>query len=239
VKVVTIIGARPQFIKAAPVSRELRKAANEILVHTGQHYDDAMSDIFFRELEIPDPDYNLNVGSGTHGMQTSQMLTGIEKILIGEMPDWVLIYGDTNSTLAGALAASKLHIRIAHVEAGLRSYNRLMPEEINRVLADHLSDVLFCPSQIAVDNLQKEGITQGVHVVGDVMADSVMLAGKMANHHTQILSRLGLAEKQYLLATIHRPENTDNPGCLRNILSAFNKIETKIIFPIHPRTKKQ
>ena len=237
-KVVTIIGARPQFIKAAPVSHELRKNAVEVLVHTGQHYDDSMSDIFFRELEIPEPDYNLNVGSGTHGMQTSQMLTGIEKVLIGESPDRLLIYGDTNSTLAGALAAAKLHIRVAHVEAGLRSYNRLMPEEINRVMADHLSDVLFCPSQTAVDNLKKEGITRGVHLVGDVMADSVELAGKMASDHSQILSRLGLAERQYILATIHRPENTDSPSCLLNILNAFNKIETKIIFPVHPRTKK-
>lgn len=237
-KIVTIIGARPQFIKAASMSQKLRKVAKEVLVNTGQHYDNTMSDIFFRELEIPEPDYNLNVGSGTHGMQTSQMLLGIEKVLIGESPDWVLIYGDTNSTLAGALASSKLHIRVAHVEAGLRSYNRLMPEEINRVLADHLSSLLFCPSETAVDNLKMEGITQGVHVVGDVMADSVMLAGKMAGDHAQILSRLDLVEKQYLLATIHRAENTDSPKCLLEILTAFNEIETKIIFPVHPRTKK-
>ncbi|MGV8058376.1 MAG: non-hydrolyzing UDP-N-acetylglucosamine 2-epimerase [Smithellaceae bacterium] len=237
-KVVTIIGARPQFIKAAPMSQKLRDMAKEVLVHTGQHYDNAMSDIFFRELGIPDPDYNLNVGSGTHGMQTSQMLLGIEKVLIAENPDWVLIYGDTNSTLAGALAASKLHIPVAHIEAGLRSYNRLMPEEINRVLADHLSTVLFCPSKTAVDNLRMEGITQGVHIVGDVMADSVMLAGKMAGDHAQILSRLGLVEKEYLLATVHRAENTDSPNFLSEILNSFNEIEMNIIFPVHPRTQK-
>ena len=236
--IVTIIGARPQFIKAAPMSQKLRKVAKEILVHTGQHYDNAMSDIFFQELGIPEPDYNLNVGSGTHGLQTSQMLMGIEKVLIDESPDWVLIYGDTNSTLAGALAASKLHIRVAHIEAGLRSYNRLMPEEINRVLSDHLSDLLFCPSKTAVENLKIEGITQGVHVVGDIMADSVMLAGKMAGNHTKILSGLGLFEKQYLLVTIHRPENTDNTECLLEILNALNEIGTNIIFPVHPRTKK-
>lgn len=238
IKVVTIIGARPQFIKAAPVSRALRKNAVEILVHTGQHYDKSMSDIFFQELNIPKPDYNLNVGSGSHGRQTGLMLAGIEEVLISEKPDWILLYGDTNSTLAGALAAAKLHIRIAHVEAGLRSYNRLMPEEINRIMADHLSDILFCPSQTAVDNLQKEGIIQGIHLIGDVMADSVKLAEEMADTHLQILPQFGLTAGQYLLATIHRPENTDRPGCLMNILNAFNRIDEKIIFPVHPRTRK-
>ena len=173
-KLVTIIGARPQFIKAAPFSEVFRKEHTEILVHTGQHYDANMSDIFFDELGIPKPDYNLGVGSGSHGKQTASMLSGIEEILLKEKPDGLLVYGDTNSTLAGALAASKLHIPVYHVEAGLRSYNKLMPEEQNRVLTDHISTLLFCPTQTAVDNLVKEGITTGVHNIGDIMYDSVL-----------------------------------------------------------------
>jgi UDP-N-acetylglucosamine 2-epimerase len=236
-KIVSIIGARPQFIKAAPVSRELRKKHTEVLIHTGQHYDENMSAIFFEELDIPAPAFNLEVGSGSHGMQAGLMLTRIEEVLLAEKPDWALIYGDTNSTLAGALAAAKLHIKVAHVEAGLRSFNRRMPEEINRVVADHLSDLLLCPSQTAVDNLKSEGITHGVHLVGDVMADALAYAAKCAQDHSCILKQLGLAEKKYLLATVHRAENTDDPVRLQNILTAFAQIDEPVIFPVHPRTR--
>ena len=238
-KIVTIVGARPQFIKAAPVSRELRKKHTEVLVHTGQHYDDNMSAVFFEELDIPAPAFNLGVGSGAHGVQTAMMLTKIEEVLLAEKPDGVLIYGDTNSTLAGALAASKLRIKIAHVEAGLRSFNRTMPEEINRVTADHLSDLLFCPSQTAVDNLKREGITRGVHLVGDVMADALAYASERSKSRSCILQAMGLKEKGFLLATVHRAENTDNPERLRSIAAAFAKIKEPVVFPVHPRTRKR
>ena len=246
VKIATIIGARPQFIKAAAVSRciaehngnNILPVIEEILVHTGQHYDDGMSAIFFKELEIPEPRYNLNIGSGSHGWQTGQMLIAIEDVLIKEKPDWVLIYGDTNSTLAGALAAAKVHIPIAHVEAGLRSFNRLMPEEINRVVADHLSRLLLCPSEVAVDNLLAEGVTNGVHVTGDVMADALRFAAKKASVKSGIIARLGVKPRGYLLATLHRPENTDNNQRLENILSAFESLNETVIFPAHPRTRK-
>ncbi|GKT10882.1 non-hydrolyzing UDP-N-acetylglucosamine 2-epimerase [Desulforhabdus sp. TSK] len=237
-KVVTIVGARPQFIKAAALSHVLRRQATEILVHTGQHYDESMSTVFFDELDIPPPDYNLEVGSGTHGAQTGAMLTKIEAVLLCEQPDWVLIYGDTNSTVAGALAAAKLHIRVAHVEAGLRSYNRVMPEEINRVVADHLSDLLFCPSQVAAEQLAREGITRGVHVVGDVMADILYRTLSRAQLKSDVLRRLSLIPKAYLLATIHRAENTDNPARLAAILTAFSDISETVLFPVHPRTRK-
>ncbi len=238
-KIVSIVGARPQFIKAAVVSKSLRKHHTEILVHTGQHYDQDMSQVFFDELGLPTPDANLDVRSGHHGWQTGQMLMRIEEVLLDEAPDWVLIYGDTNSTLAGALAAAKLHVKVAHVEAGLRSFNRAMPEEINRVTADHLSDLLLCPSQTAVDNLAAEGIKVGVHLVGDVMAD----VQKMAQQHTDkrrsdLFQRLGVAEKQYIVATVHRAENTDNEARITQILDAFNTLDTPIIFPVHPRTRK-
>lgn len=236
-KVVTIVGARPQFIKAAPVSRALRQQHTEILVHTGQHYDDNMSAIFFEELDIPEPDYNLGIGSGSHGAQTGAMLAAIEQVLVKEQPDWVLVYGDTNSTLAGALAAAKLHIKIAHVEAGLRSFNRAMPEEINRVVADHLSDLLFCPSQTAVDNLTVEGILRGVHLVGDVMIDALAYAVERAQSRSQILQKLGLTAKKYLLVTVHRAENTDNADRLMNILNALDALSETIVFPVHPRTR--
>jgi UDP-N-acetylglucosamine 2-epimerase len=338
-KIVTIIGARPQFIKAAAVSRaiaahnrqtlnldlgtsniELRtlnfehsssveprtlniehSTLNEILIHTGQHYDDGMSAVFFRELEIPEPKYNLAIGSGSHGAQTGQMLTAIEKVLIEEKPDWVLIYGDTNSTLAGALAAAKLHIPIAHVEAGLRSFNRRMPEEINRVVADQLSTLLLCPSQVAVDNLAAEGIggnamvrqahhdtfscppLEGVgggstlalrngwkpcpttpnfepstsnveprtlnfepltppHVLvtGDVMADALQFAATKASAQSDILARLGLQPQRYILATVHRAENTDDPKRLSNIMAVLAELAERepVILPLHPRTRK-
>ena len=238
-KVLTVVGARPQFIKAAPVSRALRQQHTEVLVHTGQHYDDGMSTIFFCDLYIPEPNYHLGVGSGHHGWQTGQMLARIEEVLLAEQPDWVLVYGDTNSTLAGALAAVKLHIPTAHVEAGLRSFNREMPEEHNRVLTDHCADLLFCPTQTAVDNLAKEGITQGVHLVGDVMYDAVLQFGALAQERSTILDDLGLTPKSYLLATVHRPYNTDAPERLQRILTAFAEIEEPIIFPVHPRTRRR
>jgi UDP-GlcNAc3NAcA epimerase len=238
-KVVSIVGARPQFIKAAVLSRELRKEHTEILVHTGQHYDANMSDVFFEELDIPKPEYHLGIGSGSHGQQTGAMLAAIEAVLVKEQPDWVLVYGDTNSTLAGALAAAKLHYRVAHVEAGLRSFNRAMPEEINRVLTDHVSDLLFCPTQTAVDNLKAEGIERGVHLVGDVMYEALMWAVERASVTSTILERLNLTPKQYLLATVHRAENTDDPERMAGILEAFNQIDEIIVWPVHPRTREK
>jgi UDP-GlcNAc3NAcA epimerase len=239
VKLVSIVGARPQFIKAAVVSRELRKQHEEILVHTGQHYDYEMSGIFFDGLEIPVPEVNLCVGSGTHGVQTGTMLKGIEEVLVAERPDWLLIYGDTNSTLAGALAASKLSVRVVHIEAGLRSFNRQMPEEINRVVADHLSSLLLCPSDTAVNNLAAEGIRQNVHMVGDVMLDILNWATERARGKSaEILQRHGLKRKSYLLATVHRSENTDDLSRLSSILNAFNALEEPVIFPVHPRTRR-
>ncbi|MDH4137371.1 MAG: UDP-N-acetylglucosamine 2-epimerase (non-hydrolyzing) [Anaerolineae bacterium] len=237
-KVVSIVGARPQFIKAAPVSRELRWQHTDVLVHTGQHYNNEMSAVFFRELGIPDSDYNLGVGSGSHGWQTGQMLARVEEVLLAERPDGVLVYGDTNSTLAGALAAVKLHIPVAHVEAGLRSFNWEMPEEHNRVLTDHCADLLFCPTQTAVDNLAKEGIRRGVHLVGDVMYDAVLQFGALARERSTILNDLGLSSQRYLLATVHRPYNTDAPERLQSILEAFIEIGEPIVFPVHPRTRR-
>ena len=238
-KIVTVLGARPQFIKAAALSRELRKRHQEILVHTGQHYDYGMSGVFFDSLEIPAPDVNLGVGSGNHGAQTAAMLAGIEEVLIKEKPDWMLIYGDTNSTLAGAVAASKLHVPVAHVEAGLRSFNRRMPEEINRVVADHLSSLLLCPSQTAVDHLAAEGIRENVHLVGDVMLDVLNWAReRAAPKSAQTLAQLGVKQGEYLLATIHRGENTDSPERLSAIVRALNALEETVLFPVHPRTRK-
>jgi UDP-N-acetylglucosamine 2-epimerase len=241
-KVVTVVGARPQFIKCASVSRGLRKMATEVLVHTGQHYDDTMSEVFFRELEIPRPDYNLGVGSGPHGAQTGEMLKRIEEVLLKERPEYVVVYGDTNSTMAGALAAAKLHIPVAHVEAGLRSFNKRMPEEINRVMTDHLSTLLFCPTETAVTNLTQEGITQGVHLVGDVMYDALRSNLLIAERRSTILEKLGLRSKGYLLATVHRAENTDQSENLKNIVDAFIELAGSgqtVVFPAHPRTRKQ
>ena len=236
-KIISIVGARPQFVKAAPLSKELRKNFREILLHTGQHYDHNMSPIFFKELSIPKPDYNLGIGSGSHGEQTGKMLEAIEQILLKEEPNRVLVYGDTNSTLAGALAAVKLNIPIAHVEAGLRSYNREMPEEINRVIVDHLSDLLFCPTETAVSNLKLEGITRGVFNTGDIMLDSLSSSLKAAQRKSRTLEKLNLKSKTYLYATVHRPENTDNRRNLKNILDAFGGSGKTIVFPVHPRTK--
>jgi UDP-GlcNAc3NAcA epimerase len=239
-KIVSVVGARPQFIKAAPVSQAFKKAGhNEMLVHTGQHYDYGMSQVFFEELNMSEPDINLEVGSGHHGWQTGQMLMRIEEVLMKEKPDWVLVYGDTNSTLAGALAAVKLRIALAHVEAGLRSFNREMPEEHNRVLTDHCSDVLFCPTQRAVDNLAKEGITRGVNLVGDTMYDAVLQFSEIAKGHSTILQGLGLKAKEYLLATLHRPYNTDIPEKLRSILDALLEINEPMVFSVHPRTRER
>ncbi|KLU66906.1 MULTISPECIES: UDP-N-acetylglucosamine 2-epimerase (non-hydrolyzing) [Desulfosporosinus] len=236
-KIITVLGARPQFIKAAPLSAALRKNHDEKIVHTGQHYDYQMSDVFFEELGIPKPEYFLGVGSKQHGAQTGEMLTKVEEVLLKEKPDWVLVYGDTNSTLAGALAAAKLHIPIAHVEAGLRSYNRQMPEEINRVLTDHLSALLFCPTDRAVENLALEGLTEGVVRTGDVMADALYYHARRAEDR-QLGENLRYPEKSYLLATVHRAENTDNPERLQGIVEAFARIKGQIILPLHPRTKK-
>lgn len=237
-KVVTVVGARPQFIKAAPVSRCLRRQETEILVHTGQHYDTTMSEVFFEELKIPRPDYHLEVGSKSHGAQTGEMLSRLEQVLIQERPDWVLVYGDTNTTLAGALAAAKLHIPVAHVEAGLRSFNRQMPEEINRVLTDHMAEILYCPTETAVQHLAAEGIRRGVVHVGDVMVDALRFNRELANDR-RILEELGMEPGTYLLVTLHRAENTDHPDRLEEILSALNELESPMILPLHPRTRNR
>lgn len=240
-KVITILGARPQFIKAAPVSICFqRKEVEELILHTGQHYDQSMSDVFFKELGLPEPYTNLDINRGSHGKMTSRMLTRIEEELIDKKPDIVLIYGDTNSTLAGALAAAKLHIPIAHVEAGLRSFNRKMPEEVNRMLADRVSSLLFCPTETAVDNLRLEGIEDGVTNVGDVMYDVALQMSKRAETNSSIMDRLSLNEQRYVLATFHRAENTDNIQILTNILTLLSSIskELKVILPLHPRTSE-
>ena len=242
-EVVTIVGARPQFIKAAIVSRHLRKESRlrETLIHSGQHYDRNMSQVFFAELEIPEPHRNLGVGSGPQGSQTARMLEGIESLLLELRPDGVLIYGDTNSTLAGVLAATKLGIPTAHVEAGLRSYRRDMPEEINRVVADHLSDVLFAPTVTAERNLSSEGIAAArVQVVGDVMYDAAIYFGAKADRESNILKRYGLQQGGYVLATTHRAENVDNPSRLRSIFEGLAETARKIpvVCPLHPRARK-
>lgn len=236
--ILSIVGARPQFIKCAPLSKRIRSEFIEVLVHTGQHYDENMSDVFFSELGIPNPDYNLQIGSGSHGEQTGRMLESIERIILEEKPDLVLIYGDTNSTIAGALAATKLNIPVAHVEAGLRSYDRRMPEEINRVLTDHISDLLFCPTGVAVSNLLMEGISEGVYITGDVMVDALYHALPIAREKSRVLSDTGITSGAYYLATVHRPANTDNRENLLSIFTAFSKLPYPVVFPIHPRTKK-
>lgn len=240
-KVFTIVGARPQFIKAAPVSRELAKAGlKEILVHTGQHFDALMSDIFFEELNIPKPHYNLEINSLGHGAMTGRMLEKLEATMTAEAPDLVLIYGDTNSTLAGALAAAKINIPVAHVEAGLRSFNRRMPEEVNRVVADHLSELLFCPTATAVSNLATEGITRGVHAVGDVMYDTTLAAVERAKDRSNVLQTLELAPKAYAVATIHRAENTDDAERFSQVIAWLEEaaLVHPIVMPTHPRTRK-
>ena len=236
-KILSVVGARPNFVKLAPLSRAVRNKFEEVIVHTGQHYNYEMDKIFFDELGIPEPDYHLGVGSGTHGHQTGEMIKRIEDVLIEEEPELVLDFGDTNTTLAGAIAAVKLHIKIAHVEAGLRSYDKKMPEEINRVLVDHCSDLLFCPTKTAVDNLRNEGIVGGVYLTGDVMVDSLNYCITIAEKKSKILDELGLKPKEYFLATVHRAENTDDPERLRSIVDAFCEAGN-VVFPCHPRTEK-
>lgn len=243
-KIVTVVGARPQFIKAAAVSRVIRDEysgkIDELIVHTGQHFDANMSKVFFEELDIPEPRYNLEISGGQHGAMTGRMLEAVEKVLLAEKPDWVLIYGDTNSTLAGALAAAKLHIPVAHVEAGLRSFNMRMPEEINRILSDRISTLLFCPTETAVRNLQAEGVHEGVHNVGDVMYDVALFYREQASQTSSALERLGLQARGFALATCHRAENTDEPQRLEAILSALDTIAKflPVVLPLHPRTRK-
>ena len=242
IDLVTIVGARPQFVKAAAVSRAFATVGgiDECIVHTGQHYDDTMSAVFFRELEIPEPTVNLGISGNSHGAMTGRMLEAIEKILVDRRPDGVLVYGDTNSTLAGALAASKLDIPIIHVEAGLRSYRRAMPEEINRVLTDHLSTLLLCPTRHSIDNLAREGIARGCHHIGDVMYDATIHARDRAMQVSTVLSRLGLRQRGYAVATLHRAENTDDPDRLGRLID-FLRSEARsmpVVLPLHPRTQK-
>ena len=234
---VTIVGARPQFIKAAPLSDRLRREHEEHLIHTGQHYDDEMSEVFFRELDIPAPERNLGVRSGPHGVQTAAMLERIENALQELRPDAVIVLGDTNSTLAGALAAVKLHLPVAHVEAGLRSFNREMPEEINRIVADHVSRWLFAPSEAAVARLNAEGIFEGVYNVGDIMLDCVRRFAPLARQRSSILARLGLQPKGFCVATVHRAGNTDCRHRLAGILQGLRDVPLPVVFPMHPRTR--
>ena len=237
-----MVGARPQFIKAAPVSRALRaRSISESLVHTGQHYDANMSDVFFRQLGLTQPNHHLGIGSGTHGEQTGRMLAAVESMLLAEPPDLVMVYGDTNSTLAAALAAAKLQIPVAHVEAGLRSYNRAMPEEINRILTDHVSELMFAPTDDAVANLSREGMSEErVHLVGDVMYDAALLYAQRARDESRILQDLALEPGEYILATVHRAENTDRRERLESIFTGLAAVarETPVVMPVHPRTRR-
>lgn len=242
-KIVTIVGARPQFVKAASVSRALKNNAQikEVLLHTGQHFDKSMSDIFFEQLSISTPDYNLNINSGAHGSMTAKMMEAIEKVLFKEKPDGVIVYGDTNSTLAGALTGSKLNIPIFHIEAGLRSYNRTMPEEINRVLTDHISALLFCPTKTSLSNLEKEGITDGAHLVGDVMYDATIYALNFIKNNQKIFDQFAFANNKFCLLTVHRAHSTasfENLNAILEYVQNFAQLhELMVIFPVHPRTK--
>lgn len=229
-KIISIIGARPQFIKHAPLQMELQKCFQALTIHTGQHYDPEMSEIFFNELKMPLPDYKLSLSASAQGEQTAKIMIGVEEIFIKEQPDLVLVYGDTNSTLAGAIVAAKLNIPIIHIEAGLRSFNREMPEEINRILTDHVSSMLFCPSEMAVKTLSEEGITEGVFITGDVMKDTLRLAIPFLKHK--------MDGNRYYFATIHRPYNADNEQRLAQLFTAFEELHAPVVFPIHPRTRK-
>jgi UDP-N-acetylglucosamine 2-epimerase len=234
--IASIVGARPQFIKAAPLVKAVARAHTSVIIHTGQHYDANMSDVFFHELGLPAPDYHLGVGSGTHASQTAAMLMALEPVLLSLRPDWVVVYGDTNSTLAGAVVAAKLDMKLAHVEAGVRSFNRAMPEEINRIVADALSQQLFCPSRVAVENLAREGLVRGVCEVGDLMAEAIADARGRARD-SSVIERLGLSEREFILATIHRAENTDSAEHLDHIMRALEASAEPVVFPVHPRTR--
>jgi UDP-GlcNAc3NAcA epimerase len=240
-KILTIVGARPQFVKAAMLSTALRSSGHfdEVIVHTGQHYDHGMSDVFFEQLGIPEPGYSLGIAGGGHGAMTGRMLCALEPVMTRESPDLVIVYGDTNSTIAGSLTASKLHIPIAHIEAGLRSFNRRMPEEINRVLTDHMSERLYCPTENAVQNLRAEGIERGVHLVGDIMFDAALHFGRIAKDSNSCSLHHQLPPGGYVLATIHRQENTDDPLKLRRIVDALATLskEIPVVLPLHPRTR--
>ena len=237
-KIISVVGARPQFIKLAILSKELRENHNEIIIHTGQHYDDNMSRYFFEEMQIAKPDYNLNIGSGSHGKQTAEMLIGLEDIFLHQKPDVIITFGDTNTTLATGLAATKLNIPVAHVEAGLRSHNREMPEEINRILTDHISDYLFAPTLTAMENIKIENLYGKPFLVGDVMYDSLLYYGKIAEQKSRILKNLKLKQKEYILLTLHRPYNVDNIQKLQNIFSALKQTKRFIVLPVHPRSRK-
>ena len=239
-KVLTVVGTRPEFVQTAPVSQVLRQNLTEILVHTGQHFDHNMSDVFFTELGLPQPEYNLDVGGGTHAQQTCEIMTRIEKVMQSEKPDWVLVYGDTNSTVAASLTAAKLYIPVAHIEAGLRSFDRMMPEEVNRVITDHLSTALFSPTQAAIENLKQEGIIEGVYLVGDVRVDLLTHLSKRDDLSADsILSQANIGNgAPFALATIHRPVNTDDSQQLKRIINCFGALDFPILFPVHPRLKK-
>ncbi len=245
-KIMTVVGTRPEFVQTSPVSKAIRRQHTEILVHTGQHYDDKMSNVFFEELNLPVPELNLGVGSGSHGQQTGQILAKIEEAMLATQPDWVVVFGDTNSTVAGAMAAAKLGIPIAHIEAGLRSYDRAMPEEINRVITDHISTILFAPTQVAVDNLAKEGITQNVQLIGDVRIDLILgLVERARQRQPALLKQIGLEDGQdgqdrqgFAVTTIHRASNTDDPERLRAIIESLNRMDLAVVLPMHPRLIK-
>lgn len=233
-KIIQLVGARPQFVKLAPVSKLIRETHQELIIHSGQHYDYQMNEVFFSQMGIPQPDYYLNVGSGNHGVQTAKILEALEPVLIKEAPDWLLIYGDTNTTLAGALASSKLGIRTAHIEAGLRSFNKTMPEEVNRIVADHLSDILLVPTQAGMKNAEHEGLLAKSRLVGDVMTDSLRMGLEAALEN----GTSAIAQKPYSLLTLHRPYNVDDPDRLIHILGSLNTLGRTILFPVHPRTAR-
>lgn len=239
-KIIQLVGARPQFVKLAPLSKVIRAAGHEeLIVHSGQHYDIQMNEVFFRDMEIPAPDYNLSVGSGSQALQTAEILSLLEPILIKQSPDLLIVYGDTNTTLAGALAAAKLQIRIAHVEACLRSFNRSMPEEINRIVTDHVSDILLAPTPMAMENAKREGLSDKCSLVGDIMVDSLLFGIGKARSQSQVLQELKISEdEKFHLLTLHRPYNVDSPQNLEHILSSLDTLGTRVVFPVHPRTRQ-